>query len=278
MSNGAPSTTYSESVLRSSTPTDFNEPPNGNSQGLSEAAFNQLIEQKIQPIWNALGNSNNRSMKERAEMQLKIEALESSERNLKIQNYELKNQVENVTFNNAELVERVENVEMENAQLKQMITEMEISGKIKHLKTKSERKNDERKIERKNDELEKMRTELGDIGGAGHFFGNDKEMENGGVRNWMEGNKLKKVAEAGWTTKFKTARKNYGGDGKYSYLWISNKEGGVKFKATAQEINCLNGEETNRRELQSEKDGTRQRIKYEMVAGYLFVRFNITIL
>ena len=49
------------------------------------------------------------------------------------------------------------------------------------------------KIERKNDELEKMRTELGDIGGAGHFFGNDKDINNGGVRNWMSVKELKKV-------------------------------------------------------------------------------------
>jgi len=55
-------------------------------------------------------------------------------------------------------------------------------------------------------------------------------------------------------------------------------EGGAKFKATAQEICVGTGKEANRRELQSEKDGTRQRIKYEMVAGYQFVRFNITFL
>ncbi|CBY15883.1 unnamed protein product [Oikopleura dioica] len=131
MSNRAPSTTYSESVLTNTTPAGFDRSSNGNVQGLSEAAINQLIEQKIQPIWNEFG----KFMKERAEMQLEINALKTSERNLKIQNEELKNQVENVTFNNAELVERVEKVEMENAQLKQMIDEMEISGKIKQLKT-----------------------------------------------------------------------------------------------------------------------------------------------
>ena len=56
--------------------------------------------------------------------------------------------------------------------------------------------------------------------------------------------------------------------------------GGIaKFKATAQEISGATGEEENRRELQSETDGTRQRIKYEMDpnAGG-FVRFNITFL
>ena len=55
-------------------------------------------------------------------------------------------------------------------------------------------------------------------------------------------------------------------------------EGGAKFKATAQQIHYWNGE-SNRRELQSEKDGTRQRIKYERVDGhYMFVRFNLTFL
>ena len=55
-------------------------------------------------------------------------------------------------------------------------------------------------------------------------------------------------------------------------------EGGAQFKATAQEICWVNGKEKNRRELQSEKDGTRQRIKYEKVSRDYFVRFNITIL
>ncbi|CBY33396.1 unnamed protein product [Oikopleura dioica] len=87
------------------------------------------------------------------------------------------------------------------------------------------------------------------------------------------------VAEAGWTIKFKSAQERNGGDGKYYYLWISNKEGGAKFKAIAQEIDYLTGKEANRRELQSEKNGTRQRIKYERVVGYgCFIRFNITFL
>jgi hypothetical protein len=49
--------------------------------------------------------------------------------------------------------------------------------------------------------------------------------------------------------------------------------------ATAQQIDSWNGEEKNRREFQSETDGTRQRIKYEIDpnAGG-FVRFNITLL
>jgi hypothetical protein len=53
----------------------------------------------------------------------------------------------------------------------------------------------------------------------------------------------------------------------------------AKFKATAQQINNWTGEEKNRRELQSETDGNRQRIKYEYVRGAGgFVRFNITLL
>jgi hypothetical protein len=53
----------------------------------------------------------------------------------------------------------------------------------------------------------------------------------------------------------------------------------AKFKATAQQIDWRTGEEKNRRELQSETDGTRQRIKYEMdpKAGP-YVIFNITLL
>ncbi|CBY13024.1 unnamed protein product [Oikopleura dioica] len=86
------------------------------------------------------------------------------------------------------------------------------------------------------------------------------------------------VAEAGWTIKFKTAYEYYGGDGKYYYLWISNKEGGAVFKATAQEIDEFTGQEYYRRDLQSEKDGTRQQIKYEENYRGYFIRFNITFL
>ncbi|CBY13408.1 unnamed protein product [Oikopleura dioica] len=202
MSNQAPpSTTYSESNLTNTTPPDFNQSQNVNAQGLSEAAINQLIDQKMQSILNALG----KSVQERAQMQIEIDALKTSEQ-------ELKNKVENVTLNNEQLVERVEKVEIENAQLKQMLNEMEISGQIKRLK-KAERdewKNETRKIEDKKkaldlnlrEEIEKkqdlyeltmMRKELGEIGGAGHFFGNDKKMEFGGKRDEMEEEELKKV-------------------------------------------------------------------------------------
>ena len=118
---------------------------------------------------------------------------------------------------------------------------------------------------RKNEELEKLRKELGEIGGSGHYWGNDKLIRRGGVRDWMGEEELKKVigllaagekninlkerefraflidkkrketqkkfwwnrnlevAEAGWTIQFKTTWKDFGGDGKYFYLWISNK-------------------------------------------------------
>ena len=54
-------------------------------------------------------------------------------------------------------------------------------------------------------------------------------------------------------------------------------DGGAKFKATAQEIK-MTGNEWNRRELQSEKNGTKEVVKYKMKAGYCFVRFNLTFL
>ena len=56
-------------------------------------------------------------------------------------------------------------------------------------------------------------------------------------------------------------------------------EGGAEFKATAQEIDYVTGEEANRREMQSEKDGTRQLIKYEENPDNgALIRFNITFL
>jgi len=162
-----------------------------------------------------------------------------------------------------------------------------------------------------------LSNELGELGGAGHFFGNDSF----DARRWMEEKELRKVlrllslgekrinlkerefrtfltekkrretqkkfhvwqnwnvTEAGWTIQFQTAYKDCGGDGKYFHLWLEQKGAIAKFKATAQQINSDTGEETNRRELQSETDGTRQRIKFEYVLGAgCFVRFNIKLL
>ncbi|CBY41740.1 unnamed protein product [Oikopleura dioica] len=86
------------------------------------------------------------------------------------------------------------------------------------------------------------------------------------------------LAEAGWTMRFQSVSQGEQGDGINYYLWIGNKEGGAKFKAVAEQINQWDGETTKRRELQSEKDETRERVKYRMESNYMSVRFNITIL
>ncbi|CAG5104663.1 Oidioi.mRNA.OKI2018_I69.chr1.g1431.t1.cds [Oikopleura dioica] len=81
------------------------------------------------------------------------------------------------------------------------------------------------------------------------------------------------VAEGGWHLQFK------GGNGKGSddfyYLSIWNKERGRRFRAVAQQINWMTGEEVNRREIESKADGGRQTIKYERETCYIYVRFNI---
>ena len=127
-------------------------------------------------------------------------------------------------------------------------------------------KNEPEFIQRKankgrNEELEKLRNELGEIGGVVHYFGDDSH----DTREEMEEKELKKVlqllalgekiinlketefrailnelyekkrretqkkfcydqnlnvAEAGWTIQFQTARKDFGGDGKYFHLWL----------------------------------------------------------
>jgi hypothetical protein len=106
-----------------------------------------------------------------------------------------------------------------------------------------------------------LSNELGEIGGAGHFFGND----SGDARGSMKEKELKKVlrllslgekrinlkerefrtflsekkqrktqkkfrwynnwnvAEAGWTIQFQTIWENGGGDGKYFHLWLEEK-------------------------------------------------------
>ena len=42
-------------------------------------------------------------------------------------------------------------------------------------------------------ELEKMRRELGPVGGVGHFWGNDRMIATGGVRNWMEESEMENI-------------------------------------------------------------------------------------
>ena len=71
---------------------------------------------------------------------------------------------------------------------------------MKNEKQKSRAKNQGREIqqtttEEKNDELENMRNELGELGGAGHFWGNDAWKRNGGERDMMEEKELKKVLQ-----------------------------------------------------------------------------------
>ena len=48
-------------------------------------------------------------------------------------------------------------------------------------------------FQKRNGGLEKMRKELGEKGGAGHFWRNDREIVHGGERNWMEQAELEKV-------------------------------------------------------------------------------------
>jgi len=51
----------------------------------------------------------------------------------------------------------------------------------------------EKEEDDKCNELEKLRMEMGEIGGAGHFWGNDKVICEGGVRDSMVEEELKKV-------------------------------------------------------------------------------------
>ena len=51
------------------------------------------------------------------------------------------------------------------------------------------------KYENGDEKLERLRKELGEKGGAGHFWGNDREIGYGGVRNQMGEKELKKVLQ-----------------------------------------------------------------------------------
>ena len=192
-----PNPAYSESLLTNTTPAGFTSPLE-NNQVLSDSAIKELIEKQVEPLWNALRDS----MKDRAEMKLRIEKLETSEKNLENEVDFLKNRVENVTHNNEQLVDEVEKMRIENENLKKALNEIGIAGIQRVEQNLNIEKTRERAryqgrvvkkkvIETKNCELEELRKELGVIGGAGHFFGNDK----GGVRDSMEEKQFKKVLQ-----------------------------------------------------------------------------------
>ena len=184
MANQTPNSTYSESVLTNTTPSGFTL-PRGNSQGASDVAIEDLQKQ-IELLWKALGDS----MKERTEMKLRIEKLESSEKNLENDVDFLKNRVENVTHNNEQLVDEVEKMRIENERMRKALNEMSNAGN----QFEEEAGYQERVVE-ENCELEEMRKTMGEIGGAGHFFGNDRRIEFGGKRDGMDEEQLKKVLQ-----------------------------------------------------------------------------------
>ena len=45
------------------------------------------------------------------------------------------------------------------------------------------------------DELDVLRNEMGQLGGAGHYFQNDKNKSNGGVRDEMSREEIAKVLQ-----------------------------------------------------------------------------------
>ncbi|CAG5080094.1 Oidioi.mRNA.OKI2018_I69.PAR.g9470.t1.cds [Oikopleura dioica] len=132
--------------------------------------------------------------------------------------------------------------------------------------------------------------------GFGHFVWDDRAPNFGGVRMTMEDADLRlvllylssgwkkvnmkflfsqnwEIEEAGWKLQFKNSRDNGGVDAPY-YLWLSNQDGGVPFKAVVERIHPFNGSIINRQELTSEADGERQMMKCEGGLG-TFIRFNI---
>ncbi|CAG5108413.1 Oidioi.mRNA.OKI2018_I69.chr1.g3783.t1.cds [Oikopleura dioica] len=85
------------------------------------------------------------------------------------------------------------------------------------------------------------------------------------------------VDHAGWKLQFKNAIPQEGGDGNY-YLWLSNKDGGVPFKAVVEQLDCNVGKVHHRHELVSEKDEKGELVKHEDGPLGAFIRYNITLL
>ena len=131
MANRSSSPTISESILGS-----YKSKDDGSQKtaGMSQTAMNELIAKQIQPIWKAFGDAQSSSAKERAEMKVKIDELETEKKDLKNQVENLENRLENFTLNNAQLIDRVEKTEEENARLREMLNQMELSGQILELK------------------------------------------------------------------------------------------------------------------------------------------------
>ena len=68
-------------------------------------------------------------------MKVEIEALKSSEKNLKNEVEALRNQNENFSSNNEQLIDRVERVETENARLRTMLLETDLAEPFEQLTT-----------------------------------------------------------------------------------------------------------------------------------------------
>ena len=122
-------------------------------------------------------------------MKANIEALENQVKTLKEENELLKNGLQNKQLNNDHLVDEMEKMKIENEELRE---EIRIGRR-----EKSEGENrEERKRKTEKRELEEMKNELGEKGGIGHFWEDDRAIENGGVRDHMKKEELKKVARA----------------------------------------------------------------------------------
>ena len=81
----------------------------------------------------------------------------------------------------------------ENENQKIEIEKLELELKEERQKNEANAKMEEKRDESGNEELEKLRKKLGAIGGAGEFFGNDKRIDEGGVRDEMEKEELRNV-------------------------------------------------------------------------------------
>jgi len=159
MTNRIPTPSFTESLI-SKTTEDSGFGPNNQAQGLSEDAVNDLIEKHLSRALQPLWKSQATSMKERAEMKVKIDALENSEQ-------ELKNQIENYELNNAQLIDEVEKMRIKNAELEKMLYEKSSRLKKQHKSEKETWKKEKRKMEEKTEALKiqlNLRNELKKIG------------------------------------------------------------------------------------------------------------------
>ncbi|CAG5113097.1 Oidioi.mRNA.OKI2018_I69.chr2.g7240.t1.cds [Oikopleura dioica] len=219
----------------------------------------------------------------------------------------------------ADLTNRVESQEITINQLEQKINDAELSVEDMRLRspapnqpvpprTYSESSVTSTRSESTNEELLRehslklqVKTQtMREIGGAGHYSGDDRDLGNGGRRNDMSDEGIKKIFEImslgqtevnfktywnknynvsafGYTLKINSYWEGVDGDCEFYHFWLKHQVMPIRFKVTAEQIHEATGRVYDKQELESAIDGKCHKVQLKEVRGH-FVRWNVTLL